>query len=123
MDGTVTRRSYDEAHLWNPDLRELMRKMRIVENEEFTRAYDGPLVEHRMRVTVAMRNGEQMVGESGGDRDDLSGNMDDDRVSDKFRGICEDFLGAKRVSSVLERLWRLEDISDVAEIPPAFVIG
>ena len=40
MDGTVTLRSFNDAHLWNPELRALMQKIEVVENEEFTKAYE-----------------------------------------------------------------------------------
>ena len=38
MDGTVTPRSFNDAHLWNPELRALMQKIEVVENEEFTQS-------------------------------------------------------------------------------------
>ena len=41
-------------------------------NDEFTVAYERVPVEHRTRVTVKLRGGEQLVGESGGDKGDLS---------------------------------------------------
>ena len=63
MDGTGTLRSFNDAHLWNPELRELLRKVEIVENEQFTRAYERVPVEHRARVTVILHSGERLVGE------------------------------------------------------------
>ena len=32
MEGMVTLRSYNEAHLWNPELRALMKKIEVVES-------------------------------------------------------------------------------------------
>ena len=122
MDGTVTRRSFNEAHLWNPDLRALMQKIKVVENEAFTRAYEGVPVEHRMRITVVTRDGAQLVGESGGDHEDLSGEMSDEQIEQKFRGLTEDYLGARQARAILDRLWRLEELQDVAVIPPSFAI-
>jgi len=42
---------------------------------------------------------------------------------EKFQGLTEDFLGAKRVHAILDRLWRLEDLKSVAVIPADFVLG
>src|SRR5262249_23477193 len=52
MDGTVTSRSFDDAHLWNPELRALMQKIKVVENVEFTQAFERLPQEHHTRVSV-----------------------------------------------------------------------
>ena len=123
MDGTFTLRSYNNAHLWNPELRALMRKIEFVENEDFTRAFEQVPVEHRMRVTVITNSGERLVGETGGGEDDFSAPKSDARIEQKFRGLTEDFLGTQRVDAILDRLWNLEKLGNVAEIPAAFVLG
>lgn len=122
MNGTVTQHSFDDAHLWNPELRNLMQKIEVVENEEFTQAYNRLPVEHRSRVTVVTCSGERLVGESGGDMDDLSAPRSDAQIGKKFRVLTEELMGAMRANSILDRLWHLEDIRDVAEISSAFVL-
>jgi len=123
LDGTVTPRSYNQAHLSNRELRALMQKMEVVENKEFTQAYERLPQEHLTRVTVVTASGERLVGEAGGDQDDMSTPKTDAQIEAKFRGLTEDVLGAKRASAILDRLWHLEEIGNVAEIPPAFVLG
>ncbi len=122
MDGTVTPRSYDNAHLSNPDLHALMQKIEVVENAEFTLAFDRLPVEHRTRVTVVTDSGERLVGETGGDQDDLSSPKTDAQIEQKFRGLCEDVLGVKQVNAILELIWSLDKVTDVSEIPRAFVL-
>ncbi len=122
MDGTVSSASFDEAHLWNPELRALMQKIEVVENKDFTQAYERIPQEHHARVTVVKSNGERLVGAAGGDNDDLAARRSDAEIEDKFRNYTEDFLGAQRVTAILGRLWQLEEMPDVAEIPPAFVL-
>jgi 2-methylcitrate dehydratase len=122
MDGTVTRRSFDDAHLWNPELRALLKKIELVENKEFTAAHERLPVEHRTRVTVVTNGGERLVGETGGDKGELSEKRSDAWIEEKFRSLAEDFLGTKRVNSILDRLWHLEEMGNITEIPPAFVL-
>ncbi len=122
MDGTVTPRQFNDAHLWNPELRGLLQKIEVVANEEFTQAYERLPVAHLTRVTVVTHSGERLVGESGGDKGDLSESKSDAEIANKFRGLTEDFLGAKRVNAILNRLWDLENLHNVAEIPPAFAL-
>ena len=122
MEGTVTPRSFDDAHLWNPELRALLKKIEVVENKEFTAAYGRLPVQHCSRVTVTTGSGERIVGESGGAHGGLADIWSDAAVADKFRGLTEDFLGAKQANAILDRLWNLEDVKNVAGIPPAFVL-
>ena len=116
MDGTVTLRSFNDAHLKNPELRALMQRIEVVENERFTQAFEQLPPEHRARVTVLTNSGERLVGETGGDNEDLSAPRSDAQIDEKFRGLTEDFLGAKRVNAILDRLRRLEDrLGDTSE--------
>lgn len=121
MDGTVTPKQFDEAHLRNPDLRALLAKIEVVANDEFTRAYEKLPVEHHTRVNVVTRGGERFVGEAGGHKGDLSQPKSDAQISGKFLGVTEAFLDAGRAKAMLERLWALESLGDVAQIPTGFV--
>ena len=123
MDGTVTPRSFNDAHLWNPELRALIHKIEVVENDEFTKAYIKLPVEHRTRVTVTMANGDKLSGEAGGAKDELSAPKTDREIVDKFRMLCEEPLGVRQVDVLLEQLWKLDRLDDVSVIPPGFVIA
>ena len=123
MFGRISSRSFDEARLWDPRLRGLLPKIRVVENKEFTAAYERLPVEHRCRVTVAMADGQRLVGEAGGDADDHAREMSDEKVMEKFRQFTEDTLGARQVARILDRLWRLENVGNVAVIPADFVLA
>ena len=74
-------------------------------------------------MTVVTNSGERLVEESGADNDGLSAKKSDAMIVEKFRGLTEDRLGAKRASSILDCLWHLEDLKDVTVIPCAFLIG
>ena len=50
MDGTVTPRSFNDQHLWNPELRALIHKIEVVPNAEFSKAYVKLPVEHREKA-------------------------------------------------------------------------
>lgn len=121
MDGTVTPKQFDEAHLRNPELRALLAKIEVVANDEFTRAHEKLPVEHHTRVDVVTRGGERFVGEAGGDKGDLSQHKSDAQIAEKFLGVAEEFLGAGRAKAMLDRLWKLDGIEDVAQIPTGFI--
>lgn len=121
MDGTVTPKQFDDAHLNSPALRALLAKIEVVTNDEYTKAYERLPVEHRTRVSVATSGGERFVGEAGGDKGDLSQPKTDAQITEKFLGVTEEFLGPARAKAILGRLWQLESLADVAEIPIGFV--
>ena len=41
-------------------------------------------------------------------------------ISEKFRGLTEQFLGAARANAILERLWALDTLRDIAPLPAGF---
>ena len=63
LDGTVNLRSYGEKRLFDPRLRELLKKISVVANDEFTHAYNNVPMKELARVTVVTRNGERRVGQ------------------------------------------------------------
>ena len=122
-DGTVTPRSFNDSGLGNPEVRALMKKIVVTDNDEFTRASERVPVENCARVTVITTAGERLVGESSGAKKGKSAPADEDaKIAEKFRGLSEDYLGPTRVNSILDRLWKLEDVKDVAVLPAGFVI-
>lgn len=123
MDGTITPRQFNDAHLWDPALRQLLAKVEVVENPDYSKIYHRLPVEHHTRVTVEMGDGERIVGESGGAKGDLSNPKSDAEISAKFRGMAEDCIGGRRVDALLEQLWALESLPDVSGIPGALLFA
>lgn len=122
-DGTVTLHSFDDAHLWNPELRALMKKIEVVENAGFTKAYKQVPQEHRARVVVVTNSGERLAADAGGDADDLAAPKSAAQIEEKFRSLAQESLSQKRADALLEQLWKLEDLRDVGVIPPGFLLG
>jgi 2-methylcitrate dehydratase len=123
MDGAVTARSYNDNRLWNADLRALLGRTDVVENEEFTAAYNLVPRQQRARVTIVMQNGQTLVGEAGGGEDDLAAPKSDAQIAGKFRELTEEYYGARRVDMILDQLWGLETLDDVGEIPGWLVMA
>jgi 2-methylcitrate dehydratase len=121
IDGTVTPRSYNDAHLKDPRLQGLIKTVEVVENTEFTLAYKQKH-EHHTRVTVELDNGEKRIGISGGGADDLSAPKTDAEIEAKFRMLTEDVMSVRRVDDALRQLWKLEEIPNVAVIPALFAL-
>jgi len=123
IDKRLTPSSFGDARLWSPELRALLPKIEVVTNDDYTAAYERVPVQHCTRVTVALRSGEHLVGEAGGDKGDLSQPKTDAQIEDKFRTLTEGVLGAKRVDTALDALWNLDSAEDVSRIPPLLVFA
>jgi 2-methylcitrate dehydratase len=121
--GRVGVHAFDDGRLRDPQLLQLMRKMDIVANDAFSAAFSGEPQRYCARVTVTLEDGTLRSAESGGDEDDLAKPKSDAWVSAKFREMTEEALGREGSDALLQRLWRLADEADVADLPPAFVIG
>jgi len=123
IDRRLTPASFNDARLWDPRLRRLLPKIEVVSNPEFTAAYERVPVEHHTRVTVVTAGGERLVGESGGEKGDLSQPKTDAQIEEKFRGLTQDLLGAGRVSAFLEQAWTLDATAGVGSLVGGLVIA
>lgn len=121
LDGELNVRSFNDTHLWDPRLRALIHRVEVVENLEFTAAWQRQPREHQTRVTVEMESGETLVGEAGGGHDDLSTPKTDTHIAEKFRSLAEDVFGAQRTDALLDRLWHLDECAEITDLPPHFV--
>lgn len=121
MDGAVTPRQFDDEHLASAELRGLLRKVEVVVNDAYTRDYEKVPVVHRSKVNVVLRGGEHLSGEAGGDLGDLAQPKSDAEISRKFLGTAADFLGAGRAQAMLDLLWKLDGLPDVAAVAKGFI--
>lgn len=119
-EGGIRLDSFDAAHLAHPDTRALMQKITVGENPEFSKTYPH---DHRTRIVVTLADGTQLTGESGGGDDDLSSPKTQAQIEAKFLSLTGEFLGRERAARLLQRLWGLEGLADVADIPPELAAG
>ena len=122
MDGTVGPRQFTMERIRDPELMALLQKVEVVSNPEFTKAYESVPVGHSTRVEVVTKSGERHVGEVNSIKGDTRDPMTDGEIEEKFRNNTRDILSGERVRSIFDRLWQLEEVEDVAEIPPVVVL-
>jgi 2-methylcitrate dehydratase len=121
-DGTVGKEQFDEAHLVDPNIRALVAKVSVVENEGFTKEFEAKPTICRTRVTVTKKDGRKFVGESGGANGDLAAPRDDAEISEKFLMNTSEFIDATRSQSILKMLWGLGSFTDVSVIADLLIL-
>ena len=123
LDGTVTPRSFGDGRLWNPELRGLMRKIEVVEDPQLSARSEHEARYGLARVHVTTRDGARLTGDAASPKAAGSEPTERGMVLDKFRTLTLDYLGARRVDATLEELLALDDMQDVAAIPPRFLLA
>lgn len=122
-DGSVGPRQFKDDRLWDPKLRALIQKVEVVASDEFTEAYERYPREHHTRVTVQTKQGKTVVGIAGGkDHEDMGKAKTVEETERKFKELVEDYLGPRPTQDVLNRMWRLDSIDNVREIPGLFAV-
>ncbi|MGX7678318.1 MmgE/PrpD family protein [Jatrophihabitans sp. DSM 45814] len=117
VDGTVTPASFAADRLTDRRLTELLSRLDVLADDEFTRAYERTPTEHRARVRVEFIDGTSMVGVCDELDAGLSAAKDRAEIDAKFAGLTADRFNADQRGHVLAQLWRAVDLEDVAEIP------
>ena len=100
-EGRATRAEAEAGNFRRSRLRALIQKVEVVENPQFTVAYEQWPVQHRTRVSVTTDNGECLVGESGGAKGDLSNPKSDTEISTKFRDEIRPRFGLMRAKEFI----------------------
>lgn len=109
MDGSMDFAQFDDAHLWNPKARALMKTVRVVARDDFTAAFTARPSRQRVRMTVTLRTGETLASESGGEQGDLTNPKTDEVIAGKFRRLAAMTLSEAACSEVLDSLWSLDE--------------
>ena len=110
LNGAVGPGSFTGDHIANPALRDIMSRMTLVEEQEFTDRYPG---EYNCRITVTARNGDSHSTHAPWPKGHGSNPMSDTEVEAKFRSFARSSLSSSRCDQALEVLWRLDELSNL----------
>jgi 2-methylcitrate dehydratase len=103
-----------EAEYWrNPRLLELVQKVQVQVSEEANRRAPEAMLS---RVEVVTASGGRHTAEVAYHRGHFKNPMSDQEVEDKFRALAYGLLTPAQTSTVLERLWHLEQVPDIGEV-------
>jgi 2-methylcitrate dehydratase len=113
LDGEVTLRSFESRRFLDADVVELMSKIELREDPEFTRQY--PEV-WNCRITVHLRSAESVFMHSAYPKGHPKNPMSDAEVEEKFISLAEPLLTRAQSQSFFDLAWRLEKTSDVGQL-------
>ncbi|MDE0456738.1 MAG: MmgE/PrpD family protein [Chromatiales bacterium] len=115
IDGDITGASFDRERFRDDDVLALIGRTEVVVSNEFSSQTPGV---RNCRLEATDKTGETHVAHLAWTAEDIARGPGDDEIEDKFHRYAGVLLGPPERTRLLERLWRLESVDDVADILP-----
>lgn len=119
LDGEITLKQFDESHLQNQALHELIQKVTVSQTKEYTNMY-GKSFPNKLIIT--MKNGavheKEVLDPKGHPNNPLSRK----ELEEKFRNSASSLLSRSQQEGVLEMLWNLEELHDIGNLMKLFEV-
>lgn len=121
LDNEVGPRQILEERLGDEQIRDLAKKVELVESEEFNQLYrlvsvGDPRGKYVSAVTITLKDGQQFASGTmeGGVR--FPQGWNEEQVERKFRWLAGFVLDQVHVDNLVEMVWHFEDVSHAAEL-------
>jgi 2-methylcitrate dehydratase len=115
LDGKVTLRSFGGKRLTDSALHELMQKVRVVPQPEFVGRYPETMA---TRITVRTKAGTDYVQQVDFPLGHPQHRMSDREVEDKFCRLAMGKLDRRRMTKVIDAVWKLDRLKDAGALMP-----
>ena len=111
--GSVDQHHFDDQFLSDPELLDLVSKVKVSVSEEANRRAPEAML---CKVEVLTKSGQQYSSEVAYHKGHFKNPLSDAEVEAKFRSLAEGVLRSSRTDALLERLWRLEEVENIGEV-------
>ncbi len=112
-EGRVTPREFREEKLWDQRLRAQMKKVKVVANEEFERAFPA---KQCTRITITTTDGRKLVKQRDVPKGDPRDPMTIEDLDVKFNALAEPVLSPQRRQAIKTLVFDLENCTDIGEL-------
>jgi 2-methylcitrate dehydratase len=113
QDGAVTPASFTTDRIQSPALRQLMSKMTIEEDSEFTQRFPEEL---NCWMEVTSTAGQRFTAETAYPKGHQQNPLDDAELEAKFRHLAADILPEPQCRAALTQLWSLEKAPNLRQL-------
>ena len=115
IDGDITGASFDLERFRDDDVLALIGRTEVVVSDEFSSQTPGV---RSCRLEATDKAGETHVAHLAWTAEDIARGPGDDEIEDKFHRYAGVLLGPPERTRLLERLWHLDRVDDVADVLP-----
>jgi 2-methylcitrate dehydratase len=119
QDGAVTPDSFTSAQIQSPTLRQLIAKMTIEEDLEFTQRFPEEL---NCRIEITSLSGQHFTAETAYPKGHRYNPLKDDELEAKFRHLAAGILPAPQCRAALAHLWALERAPNLRQLFDSLVV-
>lgn len=119
QDGVVGPASFTSQKIHDPGVRELISKITIEENEEFTGKYPD---EYNISMEVSDSSGQTHKSHTSYPKGHGNNPLSDQELESKFRNLSGEVWSDGQSSAALEMLWSLEDLTGLDELLDSLVV-
>ncbi|MDB5924596.1 MAG: hypothetical protein JWN13_3532 [Betaproteobacteria bacterium] len=112
-DGYINTESFSDERIADPGLRQLMQRIRIAENKEFTREFPSKLV---TKIEVIARDGQRIVETAAYPKGHAKNPMSDADVESKFAGLSEGLVAPVERDALLSALWAVDHATEMGKV-------
>ncbi len=113
IHGDVQEEHFDDAHVFNPAIRALTRKVKIKVSADADKHMPAAMRCYFKLITTSGATHSTVVDHHKGH---WKNPMDDADIEKKFRTLAKKVLPDAKIDTMLARLWQLEDMTDAGEI-------
>lgn len=118
-DGYLWLDHFTDERIRDPKLHALMQKIEVHEDPECTAAYPDA---NPFKIELTTKPSVRYFAEIRYGKGHPKNPMSDSEVEAKFRRLAEPVLISKKIDSILDRLWHLEEVVDLREVLGLFVV-
>ena len=119
-EGRVRMEAFSPELLEDPDLRRLIEKVEVTVDAEIEAEFPQ---RRAARIVIETTDGERYEHYSPTRKGDPDNPLTDDELADKFLELTGPVLGDDGAARLLDELWRLDGVSDLAALPAATSAG
>jgi 2-methylcitrate dehydratase len=117
-DRMVTPKQFKDDRLWDDTLRAQMKKVKVVANDEFERAFPA---KQCTRVTITTTDGRSLTAERDFPKGDPRDPMTIAELDEKFTALAEPVMSADRRLALKDAIFDLENCPDVGQLMPLMI--
>jgi 2-methylcitrate dehydratase len=119
LHGAITDETYTPSRYRDPRTLELIGKIRMLEDPEYTRLFPATF---KSRIEVTLKSGEVIREEQVNPKGHPANPMTAEEVNAKFLKQAEPVLGQDRANGLLELAWHFDEIGDLSALFAALLV-
>jgi len=113
MYGSVEIKHFDDKYLFNPDLLDLVQKIKVEETEECDNLYPNAMANRVELITKSGKKFSELVQYHRGHQKNP---LTDEEIEQKFTSLASDLLTPAQRKQVLSLVWNLEQVDNIGEV-------